>query len=73
MKSKLCKNLFHTDQELNAETMVGGRRHVVAREVLDDQSASAGWGLVMCISSSYKQAADNVSKCQERTAEALVT
>jgi len=29
-------------------------------------------GLVMCKSSSYKQAVDNVSKCQERTAEALV-
>jgi len=42
MKSKICKHLFHTDQELNAETMVGGCRHVVARKVLNDQSASAG-------------------------------
>ena len=29
-------------------------------------------GLVMCKSSSYKQAADSVSKCQEWTAGALV-
>ena len=29
-------------------------------------------GLVMYKSFSYKQAADSVSKCQERTAEALV-
>jgi hypothetical protein len=29
-------------------------------------------GLIVCKSSSYKQAADSVSKCQEWTAEALV-